>query len=159
MQYVDNVANNLLDCIILASTNLHCTALQAFLRFSQNAFVLGQAAGAPPCPFCNASQAARLSHFLRCGAIWVLLAENCPGLGWDYAAPDRWQFLFGSRVTDSCGASKLALVWDIIHAGAQAGRFGNEGFNGSLSRLVALSKRPGATGRVASALLEPPHAL
>jgi hypothetical protein len=152
------MATHLLDSIILASVNLHCTALQAFLRFAQNAFVLGQAAGAP-CPFCNAPLAARLSHFLRCGAIWVLLAENCPGLGWDFAAPDRWQFLFGSRVTDSCGASKLALVWDIIHAGAQAGRFGNEGFHGSLSRLVALSKRPGTTGRSASALQEPPQAI
>ncbi len=62
-------------------------------------------------------------------------------------------------VLNSSDACKLALVWDIIHAGAQAGRFAGEGFNGSVARLIALSKRPGTTGRAAGAMMEPPSAM
>jgi hypothetical protein len=156
LPHVDTLAGNLLDCIILAASNLHCTALQALLRVAQNAFALGQASGTAECPFCLAPQAARISHFLRCGAIWVFLAENCPGLGWDFSSPDRWQLLLGSGVTDSSSAGMLTLVWDIVHAGAQAGRLGNVGLTGAMSRLVALSKRPGQQGRFAAALLAPP---
>jgi hypothetical protein len=143
------LATMLLDSVILASSNLTCTDLQALLRISQNAFVLGQTAGVLPCPFCEAEQAARLSHFLCCGAIWLFLDEQCPGLGWDCSSPVRWQQLFGSQSTDAFSAGMLALVWDLIHAGAQAGRFGNNGVAGMLARLVALSKRPGYTGLLA----------
>jgi hypothetical protein len=154
--HAEVMATHILDSIILASTNLHCTVLQALLSLSQNAFVLGQASGAQPCPFCTALQGARLSHFLRCGAIWVFLDEHCPGLGWDLSSPDRWQLLLGRQVSDSLSAGMLALVWDIIHAGAQAGRFGREGFAGMSARLLALSKRPGHTGHLARQLSTPP---
>jgi hypothetical protein len=156
--HVEIMATNILDSIILSSTNLPCTVLQALLSLSQNAFVLGQASGAQPCPFCTALQGARLSHFLRCGAIWVFLDEHCPGLGWDFSSPDRWQLLLGRQVTNSLSAGMLALVWDVIHAGAQAGRFGREGFAGMVARLLALSKRPGHTGHLARQLSAPPLA-
>jgi hypothetical protein len=159
LRLVDIMAGHLLDCILLASANLHCTALHAFLRLSQNAFVFSHAAGVADCPFCGASGAARLSHLLVCGAIWVLLAEHCPGLGWDFSATNRWHFLLGSQVYDSENACKLALAWDIIHAGAQAGRFAGEGFEGSVCRLTALCKRSGPAGRFASALVVPPPAV
>jgi hypothetical protein len=146
-------ATQLLDTIILASSNLTCTGLQALLRLSQNAFALGQSAGALPCPFCSADQAARLSHFLRCGAIWLFLDEHCPGLGWDCSSPDRWLLLLGRQSTDSFSAGKLAVVWDLIHAGAQAGRFGCNGVAGMVARLTALSKRPGQTGLLARQLV------
>jgi hypothetical protein len=153
LPHVEAMATNILDTIILAATNLHCTALQALLSFSQNGFVLGQASGAPHCPFCTAVQGARLSHFLRCGAIWCFLDEHCHELGWDFSHPERWQLLLGQTANNSTNAGMLALVWDIIHAGAQAGRFGNDGCAGMLSRLVALSKRPGPSGTLARAML------
>jgi hypothetical protein len=152
---VDNMAANLLDTIILASVPLHCTALQAILSMSQNGFVLGQAAGTLGCPFCSAGQGARLSHFLLCGAIWCFLDEHCHGLGWDFSHPERWQLLLGRFVDDSSSAGMLALVWDIIHAGAQAGRFGNDGCAGMLSRLTVLSKRSGQTGLLARQMSAP----
>jgi hypothetical protein len=143
----------------LASAILHCTALQAFLRLAQNAFVFNHASGAAECPFCRAPNAARLSHLVNCGAIWVFLAEHCPGLGWDFSAPDRWCHLFGSEAHDSDAACMLALAWDAIHSGAQAGRFAGEGFDGAVSRLIALSKRSGAAGRFAQSLMLPPPAV
>ncbi len=152
LPHIEVSATNLLDSVILASTNLNCTGLQALLRLSQNAFVLGQSAGVLPCPFCEAEQAARLSHFLRCGAIWLYLDEQCPGLGWDFSSPDRWRLLLGWQVSDSRSASLLALVWDIIHAGAQAGRFGRSGVAGLAARHTALSKRPGYLGLLARQL-------
>jgi hypothetical protein len=155
LTHLEATATQILDCIILASTNLNCTGVQALLRLSQNAFVLGQAAGVQPCPFCAAGQAARLSHFLRCGAIWLFLAEQCPGLGWEFSSPDRWQLLLGRQVTDSFSAGLLAVVWDTIHAGAQAGRFGSGGVAGMVARLTALSKRPGHTGLLARHLSAP----
>jgi hypothetical protein len=156
LSHTEIMAANLLDSIILASLNLHVSVMQPLLRLSQNAFVLGQAAVAQPCPFCTAPQAARLSHFLRCGAVWVFLGEQCPGLEWDFSHPDRWQFLLGSQATDSSQASLLALVWNIIEAGAQAGRFAGEGFAGMEARLLGLSKRPGQTGLFARRLSGPP---
>jgi endonuclease/exonuclease/phosphatase family metal-dependent hydrolase len=155
---VELMATNLLDSIILASTNLHCTALQALLSMSQNGFVLGQATGTPTCPFCTAEHGARLSHFLKCGAIWCFLDEQCHGLGWDFSHPERWRLLLGQAVSNSSDAGMLALVWDIIHAGAQAGRFGSDGCSGMMSRLTALSKRPGQTGLLARQLTAPPLA-
>jgi hypothetical protein len=149
---VDSMATNLLDTIILASVPLPCSALQALLSLSQNGFVLGQATGTPGCPFCSADQGARLSHFLLCGAIWCFLDEHCQGLGWNFSHPERWQLLLGSGVADSSSAGMLALAWDIIHAGAQAGRFGNDGCSGMLSRLTALSKRSGSSGLLARQL-------
>jgi hypothetical protein len=149
---INRMATNLLDTIILASVMLHCSALQALLSLSQNGFVLGQATGPANCPFCAAEHASRLSHFLRCGAIWCFLDEHCQGLGWDFSHPERWQLLLGSRVVDSSSAGMLALVWDLVHAGAQAGRFGGHGCSGMLSRLTALSKRPGSTGLLARQL-------
>jgi hypothetical protein len=155
LRLVDTMATQLLDSILLASANLNCTGLQAFLKLSMNAFVLGQAGGFQPCPFCAAWQAGRLSHFLQCGAIWLFLDEQCPGLAWDFSSLDRWKLLLGSRATDSFSAGMVALVWDIIHAGAQAGRFGNDGVAGMLARLVALCKRPGHTGQLARHMSAP----
>jgi endonuclease/exonuclease/phosphatase family metal-dependent hydrolase len=149
---VESMATFLLETIILASSVMHVSALQALLSLSQNGLVLGQASGTLSCPFCTACQGARLSHFLRCGAIWCFLDEHCQGLGWNFSHPERWQLLLGSAVADSGSAGMLALVWDIIHAGAQAGRFGNDGCSGLLSRLTALSKRSGSTGLLARQL-------
>jgi endonuclease/exonuclease/phosphatase family metal-dependent hydrolase len=153
LPHLEASATQILDTIILASTNLPCTGIQALLRLSQNAFVLGQTAGVLPCPFCEAEQAARLSHFLRCGAIWLFLDEQCSGLGWDCSSPDRWQLLLGRQTTDSLSAGLLAVVWDLIHAGAQAGRFGCGGVAGMVARLTALSKRPGHMGLLARQLV------
>jgi hypothetical protein len=50
----------------------------------------------------------------------------------------------------------LCLAWDCIQAGFNAGRFGRVGVDGCLSRLVALSGRPGQTGLLARALSQPP---
>jgi hypothetical protein len=156
LTFVDSMATNLLDTIILAAVNLHCTGLQALLRLCMNAFVLGQASGAQPCPFCTAGQAARISHLLVCGAIWLFLDEHCPGLEWDCSSPSRWRLLLGSQSTNSTNAAMLALVWDIIHAGAQAGRFSSSGVLGMSARLIALSKRPGIVGQLARQLSAPP---
>jgi endonuclease/exonuclease/phosphatase family metal-dependent hydrolase len=153
---VNDMAGNLLESILLASVNLHCTAMQALLSLSQNAFVLGLGGGAQPCPFCSAGQAARLSHFLLCGAIWCFLAEHCPGLGWDFSHADRWRWLLGQLATNSCEAGMLALAWDLIHAGAQAGRFGNDGCTAMAARLTALCKRPGQAGLLARQMSAPP---
>jgi hypothetical protein len=155
LHYLEATATQILETIVLASTNLNCTGVQALLRLSQNAFVLGQTAGVLPCPFCEAAQAARLSHFLRCGAIWLFLDEQCPGLGWECSSPDRWQLLLGRQVNDSLSAGLLAVVWDTIHAGAQAGRFGCGGVAGMAARLIVLSKRPGHTGLLARQLVAP----
>jgi hypothetical protein len=150
---VEVMASNVLDTIILASLNFPCTALHAFLRFAQNAFVISPGnAGLAPCGFCGAAQAFRLSHLLMCGAIWVFLAEQCPGLGWDFSAPNRWHFLFGSNASDSVSACMLVLAWDAIHAGVQAGRFAGNAFDGAVARLIALSKRPGMVGQLARAM-------
>jgi hypothetical protein len=50
------------------------------------------------------------------------------------------------------------VVWDLIHAGAQAGRFGCGGVAGMVARLTALSKRPGHMGMLARQLVahQPP---
>jgi endonuclease/exonuclease/phosphatase family metal-dependent hydrolase len=154
---VNIMAANILDTIILASSILHCTALQAFLRVSQNGLTLGGAScGVACCPMCGAEGAARLSHLVQCGVVWVFLAEHCPGLGWDYSAPERWRLLFGMYSCDSWSASLLCLAWDAISAGSMAGRFAGEGFEAAVSRLVSVSKRPGHSGRVATALMLPP---
>jgi endonuclease/exonuclease/phosphatase family metal-dependent hydrolase len=155
---VNIMASNLLDTIILASSILHCTALAALLRLSQNALVPGLPGAGAACPFCGAQLAARLSHLVVCGAVWVFLAEHCVGLGWDFSAPDRWTYLFGSCSSTSDSAAMLALAWDSLLAGSQAGRFAGDGFAGAVSRLVALSKRSGTVGRLASAMMLPPPA-
>jgi hypothetical protein len=138
------MATSILDTILLASNILNCTGLQAFLRVAQNAFMLGAVGDTDsPCPLCGASNAARLSHLVRCGAVWVYLAEECPGLQWDYSHPDRWQFLLGSLVQDSSQAARLCIAWDSIYAGANAGRFGRDGYDGCKARLQALCCRAG----------------
>jgi hypothetical protein len=152
----DTLAANTLETILLASNILHCTAMQAFLRFAQNGLNLGSGgSGAAACPMCGASPAARLSHLVQCGAVWVLLDEQCPGLGWDCSAPNRWHFLFGSLVNNSDEAAMLCLVWDVISAGAQAGRFAGDGFDAAKARLIALSKRSGSISRCALLLAQP----
>jgi hypothetical protein len=157
MEIVDTMAANTLRTITLASNILHCTVLTAFLRFAQNGFTIGvQGDSSQPCPLCGAQAAARLSHVLNCGALWVFLAEECPGLGWDYSSPSRWQLLFGTHATDNNSAAQLCLAWDCIQAGFNAGRFGRVGVEGCLSRLVALSNRPGPTGQLARTLTQPP---
>jgi hypothetical protein len=157
MDIVDTMANNTLRTITLASSILHCTVLTVFLRFAQNGFTSGvQGDSTQPCPLCGAQAAARLSHVLNCGGLWVFLAEECPGLGWDYSASDRWQLLFGTQVTTNDSAAQLCLAWDCIQAGFNAGRFGRVGVEGCLSRLVALVNRPGTTGQLARTLLQPP---
>jgi hypothetical protein len=146
-----------LQVITMASEHLHCSLLSAFLRFAQNGLTIcttGDASHA--CPLCGAQAAARLSHLVRCGALWLFLDENCPGLGWDCSAPDRWQYLFGASVQDSASAALLCLAWDCIQAGLNAGRFGREGTEGCLSRLIALVNRPGLPGQLARALTTPP---
>jgi hypothetical protein len=53
----------------------------------------------------------------------------------------------------------LALAWDAIIAGVQAGQFAGSGFETCLARLLVSSKRLGHTGRLATALrLDPPVA-
>jgi hypothetical protein len=154
---IDTTAMDVLKVISLVNDTLHCTALTAFLRLSQNAFSIGiHGDASQPCPLCGAPAAARLSHVCTCGALWVFLAEECPGLGWDYSSPHRWRFLFGSLATDAHSAALLCLAWDCIQAGLNAGRFGQHGNEGCLSRLVALANRPGVTGRLARALSQPP---
>jgi hypothetical protein len=153
--HVNVMATYILDMIILAAVNLHCSVLQALFRVSMNALLLGQASGPQQCPFCTAARAARLSHFLVCGAIWLFLAEECPGLQWDFSAPGRWQLLLGSQATNSEEAAMIALVWDIVLAGALAGRFTSSGAQGMLARLIALTKRPGTVGQLARALTTP----
>jgi hypothetical protein len=96
---------------------------------------------------------------LVCGGVWVFLAEHCHGLGWDFSAPNRWHFLFGSEVSDSESASMLVVVWDAIHAGVQAGRFAGDGFDGSVARIIALGKRPGTAGQIAQAIMGAPPAV
>jgi hypothetical protein len=151
---VSMMATYLVDSIILASRNLTCTEMQAFLRFAQNGFTVGAVGDSnASCPICGAPSAARLSHILRCGAVWVFLDEQCTGLSWDFSHPDRWQFLFGSLVSESDGAAQLCLVWDILQAGIHAGRLGQDGLAGSLSRLRGLCCRPGFPGRAARSLL------
>jgi hypothetical protein len=154
--HIDTLAANTLEVIILASANLHCTGMQAFLRFCQNGInICAGSGGATSCPMCGAPMAARLSHIVQCGAVWVFLAEQCPGLNWDFSAQNRWMFLFGSMVQDSNSAASLCLAWDSITAGVQAGRFAGNGFEAASARLIALSKRIGPTGRLASLLAQP----
>jgi hypothetical protein len=129
--------------------------MQAILKLAQNAFVFNNSNHLSQCSMCGATGAARTSHLLTCGAVWAFLAEACPGLGWDYSAPNRWMFLLGSQVTDSDAAAMLALAWDAIHSGAQVGRFAGNGFEGAMCRLTALSKRPGSAGQLARALMSP----
>jgi hypothetical protein len=148
---------DVLKVISLAKDILHCTVLTAFFRLSQNAFSIGiHGDAAQPCPLCGAAAAARLSHVCMCGALWVFLAEECPGLGWDCSSPHRWRFLFGSLAVDAHSAALLCLAWDCVQAGLNAGRFGQHGIAGCVSRLVALAARPGDTGRLARALSHPP---
>jgi hypothetical protein len=152
---IDTLAANVMETILLAANTLHCTVLQAFLRFCQNGLNLGTGgSGAAACSMCGALHAARLSHLVQCGAVWVLLDEQCPGLNWDCSADDRWTFLFGSRTQTSDDAAMLCLAWDAISAGVQAGRFAGDGFEAACARLVALSKRSGSTGRCASLLAQ-----
>jgi hypothetical protein len=157
MEVVNNMAASTLRTITLASSILHCTVLTAFLRFAQNGFTIGvQGDSSQPCPLCGAQAAARLSHVLNCGGLWVFLAEECPGLGWDYSSPIRWQLLFGTHAINANSAAQLCLAWDCIQAGLNAGRFGRVGVEGCLSRLVALSNRSGPTGQLARTLMQPP---
>jgi hypothetical protein len=154
---INMMATNLLDAIILASSIFSCTELHAILRLAQNAFSLGAVGDASsPCPLCEAPSAARLSHLVRCGALWLFLDEECPGLGWDCSLHLRWQFLFGSQVRDSCSAALLALTWDVIYAGTQAGRFGQDGLAGCMSRMRALCCRPGQSAQLTRLLMQPP---
>jgi hypothetical protein len=154
---LNSMAKFTMKAITLASEHLHCSLLSAFLRFAQNGLTICTAGDAShACPLCGAQAAARLSHLVRCGALWLFLDENCPGLGWDYSAPDRWQNLFGARVQDPSSAAMLCLAWDCIQAGLNAGRFGREGTAGCLSRLIALVNRPGLPGQLARALTAPP---
>jgi hypothetical protein len=154
---VDIVAADLFDSIILAASIFHCTVMVALLRVSQNGLTIGAVGGgAAHCPMCGAEYAARLSHLVQCGAVWVFLAEFCPGLAWDYSHPDRWGFLLGSRVTDSDSAGLLALAWDTIAAGVQAGRFAGCGFQASSARLSANVQRSGHSGRLAAVIRSNP---
>jgi hypothetical protein len=160
VQRVDTLAGYAMDTILLASNSLHCTALHAFLRFVQNAFVMHTSSSSvSACSFCGAPLAHRLSHLLVCGGVWVFLAEHCAGLRWDFSAPSRWHFLFGSEAHDSTSACMLVVVWDAIHAGVQSGRFAGDGFEGAVARLIALSKRPGLAGRIAQAVSDAPPAV
>jgi hypothetical protein len=111
--------------------------------------------GVANCPMCGAELAARLSHLVQCGAVWVFLAEYCPGLGWDYSAPGRWRFLLGSESRNSDSAAMLCLAWDAIYAGSLAGRFAGNGFEACTARIIAMSKRPGNAGRIATAMMQP----
>jgi hypothetical protein len=155
--HIDTLAANALEVIILASANLHCTGMQAFLRFCQNGINISAGiGGATSCPMCGAPMAARLSHIVKCGAVWVFLAEQCPGLGWDFSAPERWQFLFGSLVSNSDDAAMLCLAWDSITAGINTGRFAGVGFEAACARQVALTKRPGKTGLLATSMAQAP---
>jgi predicted RNA-binding Zn-ribbon protein involved in translation (DUF1610 family) len=156
-EHVDNMAAYSLEVIILASTILHCTAMQSFLRFCQNGITIGAGGGSHSCPMCGASMAARLSHIVRCGVVWVFLAEHCAGLRWDFSAPDRWTLLFGSGAQNAAEAAMLCLAWDAIVAGINAGRLAGVGFDAAVARRVALSKRPGQTGMLATCMgLAPP---
>jgi hypothetical protein len=87
---------------------------------------------------CGAERSARFSNLLRCGAAWVLMVEHCPSLGWDFSC---------EIVGSSCWA-----LWDVLAAGISAGRFGGDAWQACQARVVALSRRPGHTGRVAAAL-------
>jgi hypothetical protein len=154
---VVDMADNIVRTITLASTNLHCTVLSAFLRLAQNGLLLGvHGDSLQPCPLCGAQAAARLSHALNCGGLWVFLDEECPGLGWDCSSPDRWRLLLGTQALDCNSAAMLCIAWDVIQAGFNAGRFGRGGIAGCMSRLVSLATRPGFTGRTARALTQPP---
>jgi hypothetical protein len=157
MNIVNDIANHVLRTITLASTNLHCTVTSAFLRLAQNGLSLGVHGDAmQPCPLCGAPAAARLSHALNCGGLWVFVDEECPGLGWNCSSPDRWRLLLGTQAHDCDSAAMLCLIWDIIQAGFNAGRFGRDGIAGCMSRLVSLAARPGFTGRTARAITQPP---
>jgi hypothetical protein len=152
-----DIANDIVRTIILAATNLHCTELSAFLRLAQNGLLLGvHGDSLQPCPLCGAPAAARLSHALNCGALWVFVCEECPGLGWDCSSHDRWRLLVGARATDNDSSAMLCLLWDALHAGFNAGRFGREGVASCMSRLIALTARPGYAGRMARAMTQPP---
>jgi hypothetical protein len=154
---LNSMAKYTMKVITLASEHLHCSLLSAFLRFAQNGLTICTAGDAShACPLCGAQAAARLSHLVRCGALWLFLDESCPGLGWDFSAPNRWQNLFGARAYDSSSAALLCLAWDCIQAGLNAGRFGREGTEGCSSRLIALVNRPGLPGQLARALTTPP---
>jgi hypothetical protein len=153
--YMNPLATSILETVILASSLLHSSSLQAFLRVSQNGLPFAVQAGGSDCPLCGAGGAARLSHLLRCGAAWVFLAEHCPGRGWDFSHQDRWQFLLGSLVHDAESAAQLCLAWDFLVAGVSAGRFGSEAWQACTARATAMSRRPGHTGRVAAALYLP----
>jgi hypothetical protein len=143
------VASSILDVIISAANNLNCTAMQAFIRVSQNGLNICTGGGQSSCPPCGAELSARLSHLVECGAVWAFLAEECPGLGWDFSAEDRWTFLLGSRASDSDSATMLCLAWDAIQAGAIAGRFGGDAHEACIVRLRATCGRSGLAGRLA----------
>jgi hypothetical protein len=152
--HTSNLATSILETLILASSLLHSSGLQAFLRVSQNGLTLSTASGSA-CPLCGADNAARLSHLLRCGAAWVFLAEHCPSLSWDFSSSDRWQFLLGSLAEEAEEAAKLCLVWDILAAGVSAGRFGGDAWQACQARGIALSRRSGNIGRIAAILYLP----
>jgi hypothetical protein len=153
------LAGDLLDLILLASVNLHCSVMQAVLRFSQNGLLLGRGGSGAACPFCGALAAFRLSHILTCGGVWVFIDEHCPGSGLDCSHPRRWSFLFGTGTDNSDRASMICLIWDAIFAGILAGRFAGDAFAGAVARIIAVSKRPGVTGRLAIAMMTPPSAV
>jgi hypothetical protein len=151
------MATFLLEVIIMSSTILNCTALQSFLRICQNGLTVSHPGDTlQACPLCQAVQAGRLSHLLNCGAVWLFLAEHCPGLAWDFSASERWQLLLGASVQDSESAAALCVAWDTLASGVQAGRFGGCGFEACAARLTALCSRPGHVGRVARLLRQPP---
>jgi hypothetical protein len=155
--FINDITNDIVRTITLAASNLHCTVLSAFLRLAQNGLLLGvHGDSLQPCPLCGAPAAARLSHALNCGGLWVFVCEECPGLGWDCSSQDRWRLLLGARATDSDSSAMLCLLWDSLHTGFNAGRFGRDGVASCLSRLIALTARPGHTGRLARALTQPP---
>ncbi len=157
MDLINSMAVIILRTITLASNNLHCTVLTAFLRLAQNGLSLGvHGDSSQPCPLCGAQAAARLSHALNCGGLWVFLDEECPGLGWDCSSSDRWQLPFGTQTHDNNSAAMLCLAWDCFQAGFNAGRFGRVGVEGCLSRLIALANRPGVIGLLARANAQPP---
>jgi hypothetical protein len=160
MNIVNDIASDLIRTITLASTNLHCTVLAAFLRLVQNGLSFGMhGVSLQPCPLCGAPAAARLSHALNCGGLWVFVSEECQGLGWDCSSHDRWRLLLGAQAVDCDSSAMLCLLWDILQAGLNAGRFGRDGIDGCMSRLVSLSARPGFTGRTARAIAQPPALL
>jgi hypothetical protein len=149
---LNTVVTNLLDSILLASVNLHCTVMQAFVRASQNGLTIGAVGGGVAnCPMCWGGRASSLlASAILYNAVPFESSSPKAAQGENGITPHRADGAFHvdlspkTRTVPACySASMLCPTWDAICSGSLAGRFAGDGFEACAARCIAMSQRLG----------------